>query len=304
VVEVVVPRIVVSGIVVSGIVVSGIVVTTHQGLLAGTDSCPRSLPRVPDLASLCDDLAAEHAVLDALVAGLDDPGWQRPTPAAGWTIRDQIAHLAFADERAALAVADPAEFARRRDADQADRAAFARSMAGQTIGPTGPDALAHWRLRRAEFLHAVRHVDPSARIPWYGPSMSPASKVTARIMETWAHGQDVADALEVSVEPTDRLRHVAHIGVGARPFSYRANDLPPDDTPVWVELRGPSGAIWVWGDDRAAERITGDALDFCRVVTRRRHVDQTHLVVDGAAASAWMRIAQAFAGPPGPTRPR
>jgi uncharacterized protein (TIGR03084 family) len=258
---------------------------------------------VPDLLALCDDLAAEHAVLDALVADLDEPAWRRPTPAEGWTIRDQIAHLAFADARAALAATDPVTFERLRDEDLRDRELFAARMVGAELAPEGAVALALWRQQRARFLEVFRAIDPSVRIPWYGPSMSPASKVTARIMETWAHGQDVADALGATRPATRRLRHVAHIGVGARRFSYLTNGLEPDDTPVRVELRSPEGdETWTWGDESATDLVRGEALDFCLVVTQRRHVADTTLEVRGAAASGWMAIAQAFAGPPGTGR--
>lgn len=41
--------------------------------------------------------------------------------------------------------------------------------------------------------------------------MSAVSSVTARLMETWAHGQDIADVLGVDRQPTARLRHIAHL---------------------------------------------------------------------------------------------
>ncbi|SIL68645.1 TIGR03084 family protein [Mycobacteroides abscessus subsp. abscessus] len=119
-------------------------------------------------------------------------------------------------------------------------------------------------------------------------------------METWAHGQDVVDALGATREATARLRHVAHIGVGARAFSYLANglDLPAD--PVRVELTAPDGSVWTWGPADAANRVSGPALDFCLLVTQRRHRDDTALVADGPLADhQWLAIAQAFAGPPG-----
>ena len=109
-----------------------------------------------------------------------------------------------------------------------------------------------WRSDRARLVEYARTVDPKARVPWYGPAMGARSFITARLMETWAHGQDVADALGVTRQPTDRLRHVAHIGVGARRFSYVANGRPVDETPVRVELVAPSGELWVWGPDDAA----------------------------------------------------
>ena len=119
---------------------------------------------------------------------------------------------------------------------------------------TGREVHAAWRRERAELIDVYRTLDPKVRVEWYGPPMSPASKITARIMETWAHGEDVADTLGVTREPTDRLRHVAHIGVGARRFSYATNGRDTDDTAVFVELVAPSGAVWAWGDPAAAPR--------------------------------------------------
>jgi uncharacterized protein (TIGR03084 family) len=133
--------------------------------------------------------------------------------------------------------------------------------------------------------------------------MSVASFATARVMETWAHGQDVADALGVVRAPTMRLRHVAEIGVRARPFAYvsRGRDVP--DRGVRVELDAPDGTTWAWGPDDAADRITGDALDWCLVATQRRNPVDTTLVVTGDVATEWIGIVQAFAGPPTDQRP-
>ena len=147
-------------------------------------------------------------------------------------------------------------------------------------------------------------MDPAARLPWFGPAMSAASSLTARLMETWAHTQDIADALGVTREPTDRLRHVAHLGVGARAFSYTINGKPPPAAPVRVTLIAPSGAVWTWGPADAADRISGPGLDFCLLVTQRRHRDDLALAIEGPAATEWMAIAQAFAGAAGTGRPR
>lgn len=164
------------------------------------------------------------------------------------------------------------------------------------------ELLAWWRDERAAFHAAFAVLDPKAKVPWYGPPMSVTSKVTARLMETWAHGQDVADALGVRREPTDRLRHVAHIAVRARGYAYavRGRELPDGD--VRVELAAPSGATWTWGSETAPERISGPALDFCLVMTQRRHFSDTRLVAEGPLAAEWLAIGQAFAGPPGTGR--
>jgi uncharacterized protein (TIGR03084 family) len=132
--------------------------------------------------------------------------------------------------------------------------------------------------------------------------MSLASFVSARLMEAWAHGQDVADGLGAVRVPSDRLRHVAHIGVRSRPFSYTVRGRQPPPDPVSVELVAPSGESWTWEAEASADVVRGSALGFCLVVTQRRHIEDTDVVADGARAREWMEIAQAFAGPPGPGR--
>ena len=254
-----------------------------------------------DMAALAADLAAESAVTRALVAGLDEPGWRTPTPAAGWDIADQIGHLAYFDEVAVRAAVHPDEF-RAELAVQADEGVDADTNAARNRDRTGAQMQAGFESARAGLLTTFANLDPRLRLPWFGPPMSAASSLTARLMETWAHTQDIADALGATREPTDRLRHVAHIGVGARAFSYavRGQDLP--DTPVRVELTSPDGTLWTWGPAEAEDRVSGTALDFCLLVTQRRHRDDLALVTEGPAAREWMAIAQAFAGPAGPGR--
>jgi uncharacterized protein (TIGR03084 family) len=255
---------------------------------------------VIDMAALCDDLAAEHAALDALVAGLDEAGWARPTPAEGWAIRDQISHLAYSDVAAYLAAVDPEAFARDTAAVSRGERQQRQLAAGRAM--SGPYLLHWWRLARGAALEAFRRLDPRTRLPWFGPPMSAASFATARLQETWAHGQDVADALGIVREPSERLRHVAHLGVITRGFSFTNQGQPAPADDVRVELLSPAGARWTWGGADAANRIAGPAHDFCLVVTRRRHVADTGLDVRGAVALEWMGRAQAFAGPPGPGR--
>lgn len=237
------------------------------------------------------DLRAESQVLDDLVAPLDD--WTTPTPAPGWTIAHQISHLRWTDRIAALAATDPEAFAEalaKATPDLVDK------------GAEEPVTLAEWRAGRAELERALLAVPAGVRVPWFGPPMSPASMATARLMETWAHGQDVADALGVTREPTHRLKHVAHIAVRAMGYAFVVNGLPAPTAPVRVELVGPAGDVWAWGPEDAADRITGSALDFCLLATQRRHRDDLDVRARGEVAAAWLPIAQAFAGPPGPGR--
>jgi uncharacterized protein (TIGR03084 family) len=245
---------------------------------------------------ICNDLELEHADLDAVVARLTEDQWSVPTPAAGWAVRDQVSHLWFFDVRALMALTDPEEFERDKQVLLAGGGTDASVEPGRRM--TGEELLGQWRIDRGRLLDAAREVDPSARVPWYGPAMAARSFITARLMETWAHGQDVVDALGATREPTARLRHVAHIGVRARPFSYAVNGMTLPEGDVRVSLRAPDGSLWEWGES-TVDTVRGESLDFCLVVTQRRNVADTSLVVEGDGAREWISIAQAFAGPPG-----
>ena len=256
-----------------------------------------------DLGVLLDDLRAESEELDALVADLDDAGWATPTPAPGWTIAHQIAHLAWTDDKAILAATDPDGFAADLQAAAAHVATFVDEGAAEGARAEPAALLARWRAGRERLAEALAAVPVGEKVPWYGPPMSPASMVTARLMETWAHAQDVFDALGVRREPTARLRHVAHIGVRARGFAYLVNGRQPPAGEIRVELTPPGGGEpWIWGPADAPERVTGPALDFCLLVTQRRHRADLALAAEGENADAWLDIAQAFAGPPGAGR--
>ena len=249
------------------------------------------------MQQICDDLAAEHADLDAVLGQVTD--WNTPTPAEGWSIRDSVSHLWFFDQRAVMALTDPDAFA----ADAAELMARGVDISVEPGRAVSPDELHEsWRRDRTALIDLARTIDPSTRVPWYGPAMAARSFITARLMETWAHGQDVVDAAGAQRPPTARLRHVAHIGVRARPFSYAINGRALPEADVHVGLDAPDGSRWEWGDAGLTDRVTGDALDFCLLVTQRRHRDDTGLVIEGAHADEWMSFAQAFAGPPGTGR--
>jgi len=251
------------------------------------------------IAGICADLEAEHTALDARVAGIDDLAWETQTPAEGWAVRDQISHLHYFDGTAVLAMTDPDAFAAHMTelltagaAPDVDR--------GRSVAPTV--LLSEWRSGRAALLSAIRSADPTTRVPWYGPPMSLASFATARLMETWAHGQDIADALHLPPVASDRLRHVCHIGVGARPYAFRIHGVDDPGDPVRVEAVSPSGEVWGWGPEDAPDRLEGSATELALVFTQRRHPDDTSVTATGSTATLWLSVAQAFAGPAGPGR--
>lgn len=255
------------------------------------------------VSQLVDDLLAEQAALDAVVAAIEPDAWQLPTPSPRWSVADQIGHLTYFDRTAALAIVDTPAFVDHRSG-AFHRYADALDGDALTLGEfrtlAAAEQLAEWRAARAELEAAARTLADDQRVEWYGPSMSAKSFVTARLMEVWAHGQDVVDALgaEAQRPDTDRLAHVAQLGVITRGWSYLVRGEVPPDVPVHVELTAPSGAVWTWGPADAADSVVGPAGDFCRVVTQRRNVADTALAVTGPAAADWMAKAQAFAGAP------
>ena len=251
------------------------------------------------------DLRAESDDLDALVASLPPTEWARDTPATGWTIAHQIAHLLWTDRVALTSVTDEAGFAAIVETAAQNPTGFVDAGA-EEVAVTPPDALlTDWRATRAALHDELLTVAEGRKLPWFGPSMSAASMATARLMETWAHGLDVADALGVTRPPTSRLRSIAHIGVRTRDFAYAVHGLTPPAETFHVKLSAPADSAeteWTWGPEDAAQRVTGSAEHFCMLVTQRRPRASLDVVAVGADAEKWLTIAQAFAGPPGPGR--
>jgi uncharacterized protein (TIGR03084 family) len=252
-------------------------------------------PIVADLRAECDDL-------DALVAPLPPQRWADPTPALGWTIAHQIGHLFWTDQVSLTAITDEAGFAKVLEAAQANPAGFVDEAAEELATLAPAELLNNWRVTRGRLHEALLRVPDGRKLPWFGPPMSAASMATARLMETWAHGLDVADALGVKRPATERLRSIAHLGVRTRDYAFFINNLAPPTEPFLFELRGPGGDTWSWGPPDAVQRVTGFAEDFCFLVTQRRPLSALDITAQGPDAQRWLEIAQAFAGPPGPGR--
>jgi uncharacterized protein (TIGR03084 family) len=237
-----------------------------------------------------------------LVAPLDADRWSQPTPAPGWSVAHQIAHLLWTDRVALLSVTDEAEFAEVLTGAMQDPLGFVDAAAEELATTPPAELLSDWRATRERLHDALLTVDDGRKLPWFGPPMSAASMATARLMETWAHGLDIADALGVQRPPTERLHSIAHLGVRTRDYAFAVNELPPPSAPFLVELRAPAGDTWSWGPADAAQRVTGGAEDFCFLITQRRALSTLDITAHGPDAQRWLEIAQAFAGPPGPGR--
>lgn len=255
----------------------------------------------PSLEPIITDLAAEQADVDRIVAGLDDAGWDRATAAEGWAIRDQISHLAHFDEQAVLAIEDGEAFVAgtSQAIEHGVDPMHHHLETGRALDTA--ELLEWWRTARHRLTDAAARLASEQRIPWYGPPMRPETFLVARLMETWAHGHDIAEALDIDRPPTDRLFRVAELGVKTFRFAFENRDMQVPDGRVRVALRGPSGIVKVWNDEWDSS-VTGPLEEFCLVVAQRLHPGDTHLVLEGGLARKWMEVAQVFAGPPGPGR--
>ena len=245
------------------------------------------------LTELLADLRAEHVGLVTIVADAD---LDRKVAAEPWDVRDTATHLMVGDAKGLLAASDPDAFHAELPQVLADPAGFVDSWldVGRTL--TKDELLARWQQGFEQMVDAFAKLPTGTKVPWYGPPMSPLSFATARLMEYWAHGQDVVDALGITRTPTARLKHIAHLGVRTRGFSYAVGGLTPPEGDVRVTLEAPDGSTWEWGSGDDA--VQGKAEDFCLRVTQRRHRDDTSLVTTGPLSDDWMDHAQCFAGLP------
>ena len=250
-------------------------------------------------AELLEDLTAERSSLVQVVADVD---LTTTTPAEGWSVQDTISHLWSTDEAALDALVTPDHF---RDTILAaaftDPDGFVDASVTDRRAIDAVTLMASWAETFDQLHEALATADLDTKVIWFGPPMNPTSFATARLMEYWAHGQDVFDGLGVKREPTDRLRHICHLGYRTRGFSYLLRNRAMPDVAVGVRLDLPGGGVYEAEPD-APEQVTGPAEDFCLVVTQRRHPRETALIATGPAAQEWLSIAQCFAGPPGKGR--
>ena len=274
------------------------------------------------MKQICSHLEEQYQEFDDLVSGLGVKLWQHRTPFYNWTIFDQVAHIAFFDHEALLAIQDPDRF-RERAEGVMDVIVSGRNLRAYTFnqllnlkllnlkllglklpGLKLPDSkkpeslLLFWQNTRKSLIKRLNKITPKDRMPWYGPDMSGPSFVTGRLMEAWSHSQDVFDALRIRRINCTRLVHVAHIGVKTFNWSFILRKLQVPGITPRVELTGPSGKVWKWGEPDAMERVWGSAEEFCLVVTQRRNVLDTGLKSRGKNVAKWLTIAQAFAGVP------
>ena len=247
------------------------------------------------------DFRDESDALYGLLAPLADSDFQRKTQFKNWSVHDVVAHLHMWNWAADLALRDG-------DAFRAFWSDLASDIAkGGTLveyaekwldGARDREVLDRWRDFYVEMTDRFAATDPRTRVPWAGPDMSVRSSITARLMETWAHGQELYDLLGVGRVDKDRIRNIVTLGLNTFAWTFVNRGLEVPSPVPRLRLQAPSGACWQWNEDVVTDRIEGSAVEFCQVVTQVRNVADTELKVSGDVASRWMSIAQCFAGPP------
>ena len=250
------------------------------------------------------EIAAFVAEVDDLAAVLEpipEAAWSMPTQFKDWTIDDVVLHL-FASDQLGLVSLRSAEAytALRSDMQRARQAGL--SMIDETRCrfpmPKGRRLLDEWRDQARQLAAELNARDPKTRVAWSGPGMSVRTFATARQMESWAHGSEIYDALGLDRVEQDRIHNIAVLGIKTFSWSFSNRGLPVPETTPYLELSSPSGVTWQWNEAGGGEMISGEAAEFCAVVTQVRNVLDTGLVVHGVTSSRWMAIAQCFAGPP------
>ncbi|HSQ69498.1 MAG TPA: TIGR03084 family metal-binding protein [Steroidobacteraceae bacterium] len=246
------------------------------------------------------DFQDESEALFGLLEPLPDADFERSTLFKGWTVNQVIGHLHLWNWAADLTLRDPAAFLEfGAKVMESVASGGLRSFEDRWLeGRHGRSLLMEWREFLGPMAERFASADPKQRVRWAGPDMSVRSSITARLMETWAHGQAVYDLLGVRREDKDRIRSIVQLGVNTFGWTFRNRHLAVPQQVPQLRLTAPSGDSWVWNVENATDRIEGTATEFCQVVTQTRNVADTALEVSGEVARQWMSIAQCFAGPP------
>lgn len=251
-----------------------------------------------------EDFRQESNALYTLLDGLSESDWETKTQFKDWTINDVVAHLHYWNQGADLSLRDEkALLELMADLATAWQGEGHLVFTHRRLGNIkGRELLAAWRGFYDETADRFAREDPKRRVKWAGPDMSVRSSITARLMETWAHGQAVYDIFGQVRADKDRIKNIAVIGINTFGWTFANRGM---DVPVampYVGLTAPSEGLWEWGangnEEIGENSIRGNATEFCQVVTQVRNVADTALQVEGPVATQWMDLAQCFAGAP------
>lgn len=247
------------------------------------------------------DFLAESEALNAAFDGVSGDQWNTATQFKGWTLNDVLVHLHYWNQMADMSLKEPDAFMARMGALFAKaKTDGLRAAENEVITLRGDELRTAWQELYRDIGARWVDLDPKHRVKWAGPDMSVRSSITARQMETWAHGQEVFDILGLQREEQDRVKNIVVLGVNTFGWAYKVNGRDVPAQMPRLELTAPSGAVWEFGE-QGDNTITGSAVEFAQVSAQTRNIGDTDLKVDGPVATEWMSIAQCFAG--GPEQP-
>jgi uncharacterized protein (TIGR03084 family) len=250
-----------------------------------------------DLANIVADLRAEGDELYQFLLTLDEADWSRATTFKSWTVNDVVAHLYFGDYLGVTSHKDGQAFKSFMAEVQSSGLTLSEFTRQWLDNLSGTPMLERWRGLFLEMCDRFAASDPKLRLTWAGPDMGIQMFATARLMETWAHSWAIYDLLGAQYKQSDRIKHIATIGVKTYQWTFVNRGLTPPGSPPHISLQAPSGELWEWNTEQEDNKISGDAVEFCQVVTQVRNIADTTLTIAGEPAEQWMAIAQCFAGP-------
>ncbi len=260
------------------------------------------------MREILSDLVAEEQHLDQFLQSISDRDWKRPTPAAGWTIQDQVSHLAAVESMAAEVIAEGPERLAREDITSVDEWT-ARGVA-RGRGKRHQEIIEWWRFARADVVEALSRLEASDRVTWIYGDMGARTFATLRLMETWAHGLDIKAAILGRITPlaeeeleegaedpladTPRLRHVAWLAQRTLRFAFAEAGEEFPTQGIRVEVMGPRYQAWRFGPEETDQVVRGKAGEWCRVAVRRQRAEETGLKALGRYAETALRVVRAY----------
>lgn len=249
------------------------------------------------------DFREEAEVLAAVMANLTDADFARETLFKGWSIGDVVGHLHMFDIAAELSLKDEAAYGAFlspviKAMGEGRSMIDAQNVWLAETGLAGCALRDAWAAQSVATAEAYADVDPKKRLKWAGPDMSARSMITARQMETWAHGQEIFDVLGQDRTEADRVKNICHLGVTTYGWTFAVRRMKAPEPVPFVRLTAPSGEVWTWNEVDEANMVSGSATGFAQTVAQTRNVADTDIETTGEAARMWMKNAQCFAGAP------
>ncbi len=254
------------------------------------------------MREILSDLVAEQQALDQFLQRISERQWNLPTSAPGWSIKDTVSHLAYTEQFAARVIEQGPSVIKKAKLGDIDEWTALGVKEGR--GMRYQQVIEWWRNSRADVVDALSRMDGSDRVHWVAGDMSARAFATLRLMETWAHGLDIKDAMEGLLtfdeeeeDPTadtSRIRHIAWLAHRMLPYAFSEAGEKFPQAGIRLELMGPRYARWVYGPDDAEDVIKGVAGEWCRIAVQRLDHGATSLKAEGTNAETALRVVRTY----------